>query len=625
MGQNGETRIQAGSLIGLALMGASQLLPADVLPVWTAGHPVWNDIGGSFGGYAPPDCMVNLSFSAGASGSSGRSLEIRYSNPSSAPCGFYTHLFNEREPRTPRSYIDLVRYPWLTFKVRGALTPELRIADGALYRIQDSVKVGRLSEIAGEVDSKGWRNVAVSTANLRLRAREAAVLSLSFPSGSSGTLAISDVYFKRDPGLESPAPAPPPKTADQRSTLRAMWYWEFGDCLADELICARAFALARQNRIGTIFAQVSYRCEGEEASAVCTLNQPERLRMLLRSAKRAGLRIHALEGAPEYALARHHPAMKALVRAVLDFNRASPPDSRFAGIHFDIEPYLLLGFHTSARSTIMRDYLVLHRDVMGMLKDAGTERIEFGADIPFWYDEPEGDGQNPNVISFDGRSQELSRHLIDLLDNVVLMDYRNTALGSDGIIKHGMGEIEYAKKAGKRVLIGVETLPQKAEPGIFLAGMAERQWREETDNPLLFERSIDGFRLRSFTDGETRYLGLAPGTSDPNAPRFRSALETLASRAGIPQLSPEARDTALEDARTAVERSGEYSSFNLFGLRSRAAFRVTSVSLEKLSFAGQTRGAMQRVLETVEEYFGQSTSFGGIAIHSFASWLQARE
>jgi hypothetical protein len=39
------------------------------------------------------------------------------------------------------------------------------------------------------------------------------------------------------------------------------------------------------------------------------------------------------------------------------------------------------------------------------------------------------------------------------------MDYRDRALGGDGIVSHAMDELTYADKAGKQVLIGVETLP----------------------------------------------------------------------------------------------------------------------------------------------------------------------
>jgi hypothetical protein len=52
---------------------------------------------------------------------------------------------------------------------------------------------------------------------------------------------------------------------------------------------------------------------------------------------------------------------------------------------------------------------------------------------------------------------------------------------------------------------------------------------------------------------------------------------------------------------------------------------VRSIPLEKLSFAGQTRSAMARVLGTVEDYFAQFPGFGGISIHSFASYSQMPE
>jgi hypothetical protein len=425
--------------------------------------------------------------------------------------------------------------------------------------------------------------------------KEAAVLAFSFPGGSSGTLHIARLAFSSVKG-ERPGEVSIPAPAARRPMRHAMWFWEFGDCLTDTTLCDKVFAFARQNAIDTIFAQVP----------ADLLSHVPRLRDVIAAATAAGLRIHALDGAPEYALEPNHPKAIALARAVLEYNRSSPVESRFAGLHFDIEPYLLLGFDSAIRPEILREYLALHREVAKLVRG----ELEFGADIPFWYDE-----SAPYVLEFEGRTQDVARHLIDMLDNVVLMDYRNTPIGADGIIAHAAGEVGYS--AGRsQVLIGVETQPQKAETVVFVAGMTEQQWREQRSNPLMRVRRFGGYGLRTFGDGVNRYLGLAAGGSDGLS--MRSALEALAQAFNVSKIPGTAKDEALAKARTAAM---EYSSFTPFELQERAAFMVSTVPLARLSFAGKTQNEMFRVLNGVEEYYGASPGFGGTAIHSYASWI----
>jgi hypothetical protein len=393
-----------------------------------------------------------------------------------------------------------------------------------------------------------------------------------------------------------------------------MWFWEFGDCLEDASLCGRAFDFARSHGVGTVYGQVRYKCED---GGNCALEQPARLRAILRDAAERGLRIQALDGAPEYALARFHAQVKSTVDAILRFNRQGAPDQRFSGIHFDIEPYLLLGFGGSARDRILREYLVLNRDVARQIAEAGKDRIEFGADIPFWYDEASVNGKNPYVVSFNGKTQDVSHHLIDMLDSVTLMDYRNSAPGSDGIVAHAAGEMSYATKAGKRVRIGVETLPQKSSSTVFLAGLSEKQWTEMRGQPLLYERALNGYRLKSFAGGGGRYIGLETrGALDQN---FIDSLKTLAGGLGLSPVRGDERGRRLAKARSALS-ANEYTGFSAVDLTGFAAFAVNSVPLAKITFDGRTQREMDRTLRSVEEYFSAAASFGGIAIHAYSSY-----
>jgi hypothetical protein len=600
-------------IFALLWLGLS-LLDAAEVPVWTRGHAPTDDLGGKYGVYTSPGCKIDLGLSRGGA------LEIHYLDRSDGACGVFFHLFGEDTARS-RSYVDLARFQWLHVTVQGPLNAEIRLADEALYAQEDSSPAGRLGELAGPPSAGGWREAVIPTARVPLNRREGVLLAISFATGDEGVLRVSRIAFSDSPDPSArPIRASPPDSTNQAEVPRSMWFWEFADCLNDAAVCRRVFAFARQHRITRIFAQISSHCDFA-LGAECRLDRPDRLREILHEASKQGLRVDALDGAPEFALSEYHDHVLGIVRAVLEFNRQAAADERFGGIHLDIEPYLLLGFSGGSRESILRQYLTLNRRVADLVGTSGAPRIELGADIPFWYDEAEQEGVNPNVVSFEGRTQDVSRHMIDLVDETVLMDYRSSALGPDGIIAHAAGEVQYASSRGKRVAIGVETLPQRPSQSVFLAGLPERQWQALRDNPVLFQREVNGYRMQSVSAGRSRYVGFnARGGVDTG---LLDALEQLAGKLGLPVFDTSARNAALSAARSSLSRV--YDSFQPIDLPGRAAFSVRSVPLEKISFWGKTRGAMDRALDTVSRRFAKEPGFNGIAIHSFSSYSQMAE
>ncbi len=71
------------------------------------------------------------------------------------------------------------------------------------------------------------------------------------------------------------------------------------------------------------------------------------------------------------------------------------------------------------------------------------------ADIPFWFD--------TLTHTYKSQTKPLNQHVQDIVDQVVIMDYRDFAVGNDGIIYHAEDEVAYANAIGKSIIIGVET------------------------------------------------------------------------------------------------------------------------------------------------------------------------
>jgi hypothetical protein len=151
-------------------------------------------------------------------------------------------------------------------------------------------------------------------------------------------------------------------------------------------------------------------------------------------------------------------------------------------VHYDIEPYLLAGFQGRARQRLLTGYLEL---LEGMASRIRISCMTFGADIPFWYDTPDELTGQTYPIEFLGRRKPASEHVIDLVDIVVVMDYRTSAYGANGILALSEGELDYAAKAGKKLFVGLETtdLPDEdvidfgGKPGLGLPGQAPAERR----------------------------------------------------------------------------------------------------------------------------------------------------
>lgn len=138
---------------------------------------------------------------------------------------------------------------------------------------------------------------------------------------------------------------------------------------------------------------------------------------------------------------------------VLNYNLASEASAKFDGINLDTEPYILPDFKTD-KPSVQIQYLDMLAALMERKQAAGIT-FPVGAAIPRWYDS----SADASAIPWKGSTKWLSEHIQDTADYISIMNYRDQAEGSAGIIQHALGEIAYAESIGKpnSVIIGVET------------------------------------------------------------------------------------------------------------------------------------------------------------------------
>lgn len=169
------------------------------------------------------------------------------------------------------------------------------------------------------------------------------------------------------------------------------------------------------------------------------------------AASQLGIQVEALAGDPLWGWRekRHH--IQDVLDWVASYNLNVAEEERFAGIHWDIEPYLLPEWKTD-QDRLLEEWLA---NMEFAVKEGNLiSPLTNSVDVPFWIHQIEVPGyQNVDVGSW----------MLKRMDTVVLMNYRDTAEGEDGIIAHGQEMVKKATAMGKpqAVVIGVEMAPSR--------------------------------------------------------------------------------------------------------------------------------------------------------------------
>jgi hypothetical protein len=240
---------------------------------------------------------------------------------------------------------------------------------------------------------------------------------------------------------------------------RAIWTWE-GESYAmldSEGAAAQGIAFLKAKSIGTMYLYAdAWRGRNLIAS------QPERYRRLLRRMHASGLKVYALLGSgylntEHYVLPRHREEAVAMLKRVLDYNRAAAPEERFDGINLDIEPHILAEW-PARKMELLANFVEMSDALMRVKRESGQD-LPMGPAIPFWLDGIQ--------IEWKGQRKPVSQHVQDIYDFVALMDYRDHADGGDGLVSHAMDELSYGEAIGRPVMIGIETMPNELKKVSF--------------------------------------------------------------------------------------------------------------------------------------------------------------
>ena len=523
-----------------------------------------NRLGGYFNGFAKSPSVSAVTIDKAPDGRPALNFSYRKVLPGFA--GFWIHLFDFKKHPAARVFFDASPFTHLTFSIRGERGGEellLQIADRAWEKEEDSLVVGDVASFLpdGKVQRKwqqGW--IALKDLPVGLNKKELASLVFLVKGNGQGRVFVKDLAFTKTRGVRIPRPEE--ARIPVRLLNKAMWLWKTDKIVTSPKEQQRLLAFCKSEGITDLFLQIPYEAKEEKGQWKILWN-PLLIRPLISQLHQAGVKIHALDGDPRFALRQWHGRVIATLESIIQYNRESPPQERFDGIRFDIEPYLLPSFGGVQKEAILQQYLSLLTASQTLTRQAD---LALGVDIPFWFD-ARNEFFEPTA-EVGGRP--MSELIIDIVDNVGIMDYRTQAYGADGVIAQGTQELQYAAKRGKEVFLGLETVELPDETILAFSPASQRGSR------ILLER-MEGTKVRLYwiPDGQWER----------------------------------------------VQKDHLFSSpFVVLGQT-----QTTFVPSGKLTFANKDLQDLEEVMRQTESELRRFPSFSGFTIHSYESyrpWLE---
>jgi hypothetical protein len=387
----------------------------------------------------------------------------------SSGAGVLIPLYDETATGNPA--VQIARRGNLTARLLGRLgRRRLRVE---LVPVQNPEGAGQLLGVieASRIDADQWRTVRLPLAKDRQGPNQVSFIRILAEGDGAAWFAIDSLTlsFSKDNSTES-------KHSHPQRLRKAVWFWDTEVTLPDPSRRAALLELCHAQGITDLYCQIPYSYEAGEIR----LRLIEEQRAFNAAAAAQGTTTHALDGSPEYIFSENHPRMLRLLGVLGTFNKESLPGERYRAIHLDNEPYVLPGWRNdNQRPQIIREYIGLNKKLRDKTSELG---MEFGVDIPFWWDDRDKEGTARFTYDSEAGKQPILEALFPLLDNVGIMSYRDRVTGPNGLVAHCLDEFKLGQKFGVEVFASVELGVGKAVDkgttfGVYDWAYFRHQWK----------------------------------------------------------------------------------------------------------------------------------------------------
>lgn len=164
----------------------------------------------------------------------------------------------------------------------------------------------------------------------------------------------------------------------------------------------------------------------------------------IKKASSHNISIQALDGSPDW-IASGNTSEKTFFNWLSNYQKNATSVERFKGVHIDVEPYLNSQYKTNPTKAIEG-----YQDCLSYaIKSSKSLKLTLAIDIPFWFNEIQYNNKYGKGV--------LAEWIMKNIDQVVIMAYRDSAYGDNGIIKIVESNIKIAKQYKTKLIIAVET------------------------------------------------------------------------------------------------------------------------------------------------------------------------
>lgn len=320
------------------------------------------------------------------------------------------------------------------------------------------------------------------------------------------------VTYPDAPPLPEPVATPP--SAGENT---ALWVWQTNVIMRDAVERDRFLDFIEEQGITRVFLHLAW-AEGDRPEAGFTPFSSEELGPLVADLRARGALTYGLDGDKDFVREQNHAGVWRTVERMVEHNRRVPEEQRFYGIRYDIEPYLVPGFQGPYRQRYLDGYVAL---LAGVSRIARAGDLRVAVDIPFWFDAPDEETGEFMEATLAGRTAPMLEHILSLVDDIAIMDYRTNPMGANGALAHSFHELELAAEMGVDVFVGVETVRLVDEDLHTFFGPVDEGLPPHGDARwIVVEETADGRGRIWLVDGEEQLQELGARTADAVSLRY---------------------------------------------------------------------------------------------------------
>lgn len=253
---------------------------------------------------------------------------------------------------------------------------------------------------------------------------------------------------------------------------KGTWIWDSHIIKQDQ---AKIISFAKMQGVTSIYLQVDRDID------------PAIYEGFIQKAKSEGIQVEALEGRPEWVYESKQEDIRNFITWVKTYNSSVGPEGSFTGLHFDIEPYALSEW-TKHNKAILESWMDNMRLIEKETKGSG---LKISMDVPYWL----------NTIHVPGKNYSMSAWMLEKFDCLVIMNYRNHALGNNGIVENAQVMLREASTLKKKIVVAVETVKSTEGPRVSFYSISNKVMEKELQsahNQLAHYASYAGFAIHDF-------------------------------------------------------------------------------------------------------------------------------